>query len=405
MAGGPQAGGTAVQPTTTNTTAQLGGGLAMPTPGFKNTGAPVNPALAKFTTPEAAQEAQVKWDAYQAQQQGTAPAATPGVTEFGNTQPSGTGMITPPPSINQMAAEGIKGAGMATAGGMYYNPQQVQAGQLANTDMSQYMNPYTQQVVDVNQADILRGAQQGMNALGAQAQAAKSFGGSRHGIAMGEVGRGTADALARSSAGLRQAGFQNAQQAAQSDIQSNLQAGLANQTAGLQGAQHRLGAAGQLANISNLGFGMGQTITQNLQNQGTQQQVMQQALIDAAKDRFTGYTGHPQQTLGYGTQAIGASPVPQTTTKSQEPGTMDYLTLLATAYASDERLKTNIKKMGQLKSGLNIYKWDWKEGAEKFGADMNHTIGVLAQEAKELFPDAVVKMDNGYYAVKYGELR
>ncbi len=84
---------------------------------------------------------------------------------------------------------------------------------------------------------------------------------------------------------------------------------------------------------------------------------------------------------------------------------MEYLTLGATILASDERLKTNIKKMGQLKSGLNIYKWDWKEGAEKFGADMNHTIGVIAQEAKKLFPDAVVKMDNGYYAVKYGELR
>ena len=84
---------------------------------------------------------------------------------------------------------------------------------------------------------------------------------------------------------------------------------------------------------------------------------------------------------------------------------MDYLTLAATAVASDKRLKTNIKKMGQLKSGLNIYKWDWKEGAEELGANMNHTIGVLAQEAKKLFPDAVIKMDNGYYAVKYAELR
>ena len=315
------------------------------------------------------------------------------------------GTATPPQNINQLAAQGIQGAGMASAGGMYYNPSQVTAGQLSNTDMSQYMNPYTQQVIDTNQADILRGGAIGMDALGAQAQAAKSFGGSRHGIAMGEVGRGIAEQLARSSAGLRQQGFQNAQTAAMGDIQNRITADQGNQQAGLQGAQQRLGAAGQLANISNLGFGMGQTVTQNLAQQGQQQQVMQQALIDAAKNRHAGYIAQPQQSLAYGAQALGAAPVPQTTTKTSEPGLMDYLTLAATAYASDERLKTNIKKMGQLKSGLNIYKWDWKEGAEKFGADMNHTIGVIAQEAKKLFPDAVVKMDNGYYAVKYGELR
>ncbi|MCS5594797.1 MAG: tail fiber domain-containing protein [Porticoccaceae bacterium] len=385
-------GGTAVQPQTFPSTATA-------TPDWMQKiqhppGAQFTNDFQSKTFTDPATGATFNGDPRQWQMKGAAPAATP-ETQF----------VASPPNINQMAAEGIKGAGMASAGGMYYNPQQVAAGQLSNTDMSQYMNPYTQQVIDTNQADILRGADMGMDALGAQAQAAKSFGGSRHGVAMGEIGRGTADALARSSAGLRQQGFQNAQNAAQSDIQSNLQASLANQNAGLQGAQHRLGAAGQLANISNLGFGMGQTITQNLNQQGQQQQVMNQALIDAAKNRFTGYTGHPQQTLGYGTQAIGASPVPQTTTQTKDPGLMDYLTLAATAYASDERLKTNITKMGQLKSGLNIYKWDWKEGAEKFGADMNHTIGVIAQEAKKLFPEAVIKMDNGYYAVKYAELR
>ena len=81
------------------------------------------------------------------------------------------------------------------------------------------------------------------------------------------------------------------------------------------------------------------------------------------------------------------------------------MTLAGMAKASDKRLKKNITKMGTLKSGLNIYKWDWKEGAKELGADMNHTIGVIAQEVKELFPKAVVKMDNGYYAVNYSALR
>ena len=360
-------------------------------------------------------------------------------------------------NVNTAAAQGLQGAAIGTGNAMGYTPgninvgsttpnvtasgtaPQVTAGQLANTNMAQYMNPYTNQVIKANESDIMRGATQGMNALGAQAQAGSAFGGSRHGIAMGELGRDTVSQLAQSSAGLRQAGYQNAQQAAQqditgnmqaalanqsagqfdisnnmqaslanqqgaqSDIQTRLQAALANQSAGLQGNQQRMGASAQMGDLSNLGFGMGQTLTGNLSTQGAQQQAMQQALIDAGKQNFAGYTGQPGQSIGYVTQALGATPVPETTTTSKQPGLFDYLTLGASM--SDKRLKKNITKMGQLKSGLNIYKWEWREGAKELGADMNHTLGVIAQEAKELFPNAVVKMDNGYYAVKYNELR
>jgi len=228
--------------------------------------------------------------------------------------PQAGGQTQAPFNVNQAAAQGIQGAGLGTAAGMGYQP-----GQIATTDMSQYMNPYTQQVVDTTQADILRGAQQGMNQLDAQASAAKSFGGSRHGIAMGEVGRGVADQLAKTSAGLRQQGYSQALQSAGQDIQS-----------GLQGAQHRLGAAGQLANISNLGFGMGQTVTQNLAQQGQTQQVLQQALIDAAKNQYQQRISHPATGLGLTTAALGASPVPQTTTNTRDPGLFDYLTMAAT---------------------------------------------------------------------------
>jgi hypothetical protein len=308
-------------------------------------------------------------------------------------------------NVNTAAAQGMQASGLGTANAMGYQPQQVQAGQLANTSMTPYMNPYETNVVKANEADILRGANMGMDMLGAQATAGKAFGGSRHGVAMGELGRDTVSQLAKSSAGLRQQGYQNAQQQAQQDISGRMQASLANQQAGLQGNQQLMGGAGQMADISNLGFGMGQTLTSNLAQQGAQQQAMQQALIDAGKQNFAGYTGQPQQSIGYVSQALGATPVPQTQTTSKQPGLFDYLTLGAQMQTSDKRLKKNITKMGQLKSGLNIYKWEWKEGAKELGADMNHTLGVIAQEAKELFPNAVVKMDNGYYAVKYGELR
>ena len=312
------------------------------------------------------------------------------------------------PNINQAAATGIYGSGLGTAGEMGYRPmavgaqniggtsyqaptisgvspvtaQNVQAGQLASTNLSPYMNPYTEQVIKANEADILRGAQMGLNTLGAQATAAKAFGGSREGVAQAELGRNVLQQLAQSSAGLRQQGFTQAQGAAQQDIagaiqaqlanqaaglqaqtttgqqslqaqlanqaalqqsgqfgasqaqsaalanqQAALQAALANQQAGLAGSQQRLGAAAQLGNIANLGFGMGQTIQQNLAQQGALQQGLQQALLDAAKQQYAGYTGAPAASIGYVTSALGATPVPQTTTTQKQPGLFDWLTL------------------------------------------------------------------------------
>jgi len=256
-----------------------------------------------------------------------------------------------PANINTMAAQGIQGAGMGTAQGMGYTPLSVSgtnvtANQLGSTNLAPYMNPYTTDVIDASQADILRGANIGLDQLGQQAQHANAFGGSRHGIAMSEMGRGVADMMGQQAAGLRQAGFQNAQQMAQQDISTNLQAQLANQQTGLQaqlanqgvdlqGAQHRLGAANQLGNLSNLGFGMGQTVNQNLATQGAMQQALQQALFDAAGQKYAGYTGHPAQGLQYMNQALApnvyAQPNIQTATKT--PGLFDYLTLGASMKA------------------------------------------------------------------------
>ena len=356
------------------------------------------------------------------------------------------------PALNAVTGTDVVGTDVtAQQVGQQNASPQVMAERLANTNMAQYMNPYTDQVIAENENDILRGANMGLDMLGAQAQAAGGFGGSRHGIAMGEMGRGTAEALAKSSAGLRQAGFQNAQQmagqdiannfqsqmanqqggqfdvntnmqgqlanqganlqasqlnqqnalqaglanqqntlqarlanqqygmqgqlanqgnalqaalanqgaglqsglanqqnalntglanqsfnfqgqqanqqAGQQDIQNRLQAALANQGAGLQGNSQRLGAAGQLGSLSNLGFNMGQTVNNNMQNQGAMQQALQQMILDNAQSKFAGYAGHPAAGLGYLNNALGVTPTANTVTNTKTPGLFDYLTL------------------------------------------------------------------------------
>lgn len=298
--------------------------------------------------------------------------------------PQGGGQ-TVTPNVNQAAAQGIYGAGLGTAQGMTFDP-----GTLAQTDINQYQNPFTEQVIRANEADILRGAQMGLNEIGTQATRAGAFGGSRQGIAEAEMGRNVLQQLAQSSAGLRQQGFNTAQQMAQQDIQNRLAA---------QG--QRTGAASQLANISQTGFGMGQQALAGLQQTGAQQQAIQQALIDASKGQFAGYAGAPASTIGYLSQALGATTVPQTTTTSKQPGVFDYLTLAATAYGSDQSLKTDIKPAGKLGNGIELFTWKWNSKAKDLGVD-GPTKGVIAQRIQKLIPEAVMKHYKGYLMVDYG---
>ena len=70
---------------------------------------------------------------------------------------------------------------------------------------------------------------------------------------------------------------------------------------------------------------------------------------------------------------------------------------------SDVRLKKNLVKVGQLSSGLDWFEWEWTEEGLKLSNDQA-TSGVIAQEAKEIFPDAVTECADGYLRVDYKRL-
>ncbi len=279
-------------------------------------------------------------------------------------------------NINQAPASAMQQAFQGTAQGMNYQPMQVnapsavagrdvsntavQAAQIANTDLSQYQNPYQTQVIDQTMSDLDRARQMTMNNTGAQAQSAGAFGGSRHGIQEAETNRAFADQMARSAGQMRQQGFQNAQQQAQFDIanrlgadqfsagqnlqsqmanqgadltssganaSNQLQASLANQQAGLQANQQRLGASNQMGGMANMGFGMGRQMNQDMMQQGGMQQALMQQLINASKGQYGGFTGANQNSLGLPLQALGVAPAPQTQRNSMQPGLFNYLTL------------------------------------------------------------------------------
>jgi hypothetical protein len=74
------------------------------------------------------------------------------------------------------------------------------------------------------------------------------------------------------------------------------------------------------------------------------------------------------------------------------------------AAGSDIRLKSNIEKIGELNSGINLYRWEWNEVADQIGVSNQPTVGVLAQELIEYRPDLVIKGYDGYFRVNYSGL-
>jgi len=174
----------------------------------------------------------------------------------------------------------------------------------AGPNIGQFMNPYTQNVVNRSIADIGSAQQSAMNQLGAQASAAGAFGGSRHGVAEAQTNAGFIKQIGDTTANLNQQGFNTALGAAQNQ----------------QGIQ---------SNLANQGFNFGQQIGQTQMQQGTGQQAMIQSLIDAAKGQYAGYTGAPMQSLTAPLAALGAANMGQsTTTQSQKPGLFNYMSLL-----------------------------------------------------------------------------
>ena len=241
--------------------------------------------------------------------------------------PGGKGGGQVAPNVFQQAQQGQTGAMLGTAAGMGYQPAQVQAGQIGQTDLNPYFNPFEQTVVQQSLGDIEQARQMQANQLASQAQRAGAFGGSRSAILESQANEAAMQQAARTAANLRLGGFQNAQQMAGQDIASRMSADLANQSAGLAGAGQRLAAAGQLGGLAQQAFGMGRNLQQDMAQQGALQQMLNQQIFDQARGQFEGYSSFPERSLGFLASALGAAPVPQTQTTTRTPGLFDYLSL------------------------------------------------------------------------------
>jgi|TARA_Y100000033_G_C2745241_1_gene110693 hypothetical protein len=190
----------------------------------------------------------------------------------------------------------------------------------AASGMANYQNPYEDQVVQASMRDIGNQGLKMQNTLGAQATAAGSFGGSRHGVAEAELAKSTQQQMLDQAAKLRQQGFNTALGASQADL--NRQLGAANQLSGM---------AGQLSGLGQTSFNMGNNISDRQMAQGGMQQALMQQLINAAKGQYGDYADAPMNKLQLPLAALGVAPKPESNTTTKELGIYDYLTAGASA--------------------------------------------------------------------------
>ena len=178
-----------------------------------------------------------------------------------------------------------------------------------------FMNPFIQNVIDQNLADIQRQGDIARQQIGSSAVQQGAFGGSRQAVAEQELQRNLADTFARQSAGLRAQAFESAQDRAQKASELFTKAGIA--TAGL-------GEAAQAANLRDV---------QLLSGLGGQEQQQQQAELDALRNTSLQQQFEPYQRLSFMSDIFRGVPSTQTaltTTTTPDPSRLSQVAGIGT---------------------------------------------------------------------------
>lgn len=223
-----------------------------------------------------------------------------------------------PENIFTIIANQLKNAGATTGGELGYRPQSFTV-----ANLNEYMNPYTQQVIDPAIAQMERYRQQLQNKLGAEATSAGAFGGSRHGIQSTKTNAKIGQDIGNLVSDLYSKRYTQGVNLAQQDVNNQL-----------AGSNQRLRAANQLANLAQTGFGIGQQVQGGLSQTGAQQRQIQQQLLDQAQKRFNQQTQAPQTQLEQFFDLLAKARGNSTTTQRQstQPGLIDILTGLGSLF-------------------------------------------------------------------------
>jgi hypothetical protein len=238
------------------------------------------------------------------------------------------------PSADTQAAGDLAQQATQQALGTSYDPRTFSAGpgpqQVTSQNFTQpgtaqeYMNPYMQNVVDIQKREATRADDIARTKRNAAAVNAGAYGGSRQAIVESEAGRNLAQQQNDIQAQGANAAFQQAQQQFNADQGRSVTAQTANQNAGLmygnqdleaqrlgeasnqfgatlglQGTQAGIQGAATLAGVGNTEFTQGLQGAQSQITGGTQQQQNVQQGLDQAYGTFQDEKNLPYQQIGF----------------------------------------------------------------------------------------------------------
>jgi hypothetical protein len=160
-----------------------------------------------------------------------------------------------------MAGQQLTGAGTAMAGAQPYITQAAGlTGPMTGQQLTDYMSPYQQQVIDTTLAEFDKQAAMRQQGISDAAVAMGGYGGGREGVMQAEYQTQSDRDRAALEAQLRNQGFSQAQAARQADLATRLGIGGAQQqyASGLAGlAGQRAGLAGQQGALAQAQLGLG----------------------------------------------------------------------------------------------------------------------------------------------------
>jgi hypothetical protein len=228
------------------------------------------------------------------------------------------------------AATGITGA--AALGGLGAQVDPYQTGQFTRQTAFDYMDPYFQNVVNIQQQAAQRQADIQATKRGAQAVQAGAFGGSRQAIENAEANRALMSQMGDIQARGLQDAFTRAQDQFNREQQMQEQSRQFGAGFGLQGLDTALRGAGQLGSLGQQQFGQEMDIMGAREKMGGTQQQQIQRILDQQYADFQAQRDFPYQQLGFMSDLIqGRGGSTRSVFSAPQPGAAQTLAGLGTA--------------------------------------------------------------------------
>lgn len=243
---------------------------------------------------------------------------------------------------SQLGGLGGQLAGAATMGalGTNYDPTQFQGGQFGQQDAQQYMSPYMQSVVDIQQREAQRQGDIAGTQRAGQATQSGAFGGGRQAIMEAEAARNLATQKGDIQAQGLQSAYQQAQAQFNADQARRLQAAQLGEQSkqygaglGLQGLSTALQGAGQMGTLGGQQFAQGMDINKLQSSYGTQQQQQEQGIMSQQYQDFLNQQNYPYKQLGFMSDMLRGLPLSQSSQQmyQQPPSALSQVAGLGTA--------------------------------------------------------------------------